>query len=369
MTTCSKAKKILSRLYKLMSEPLLYMVDVGTDIWVAMEYYETGDMWWFGWTVFFICLSFLFVNGAGVYHVIKKYGNNCRSRVLIGLGFPFLYVIVYGIQVIPICNYRVNQVVVPCSPTCDDEDCGECERCRESVETEYRLAWIRHIETITESAPQLCLQIYIMLRGSNFSLDRIISAVFSLVSIVKSIYTLERFRLKKNKKKIKHEKTVLFVVWQMFAFVSRLSAIVYCAYVFGPYVFLFVLVHWILATACLPFEGKSNLRAVGNFFLVSTSSFFYISEPLLRFSTDRRPIFLKMNFSLAIQNILMLSMSLAFQRYDGAIKRIAKSCILGGLVLWAVFFIWYFRACRRTQIEPIDNRPADAVDAINVATQ
>ena len=44
----------------------------------------------------------------------------------------------------------------------------------------YLLAILRHIEKITESAPQLCLQVYIMLRQWSFPSYTVVPSVFSL---------------------------------------------------------------------------------------------------------------------------------------------------------------------------------------------
>uniref|UniRef100_A0A452GR60 XK-related protein n=1 Tax=Gopherus agassizii TaxID=38772 RepID=A0A452GR60_9SAUR len=39
----------------------VYFADVGTDIWLAVDYYLRGQRWWFGLTLFFVLLGSLSV--------------------------------------------------------------------------------------------------------------------------------------------------------------------------------------------------------------------------------------------------------------------------------------------------------------------
>nr|XP_033791184.1 XK-related protein 4 [Geotrypetes seraphini] len=39
----------------------VYFADVGTDVWLAVDYYERGQRWWFGLTLFFVALGSLSV--------------------------------------------------------------------------------------------------------------------------------------------------------------------------------------------------------------------------------------------------------------------------------------------------------------------
>ena len=44
----------------------------------------------------------------------------------------------------------------------------DCKRCRERRISAYKFAWLIYIGTVTKCAPQLCLQVYIMLRQWHF---------------------------------------------------------------------------------------------------------------------------------------------------------------------------------------------------------
>ncbi|KAJ1191891.1 hypothetical protein NDU88_001204 [Pleurodeles waltl] len=40
---------------------LVYLADVGTDVWLSLDYYRRGQRWWFGLTLFFVALGSLSV--------------------------------------------------------------------------------------------------------------------------------------------------------------------------------------------------------------------------------------------------------------------------------------------------------------------
>ena len=96
----------------------------------------------------------------------------------------------------------------------------------------YLLAILRYLDTITESAPQWCLQVYIMLRQWSFPSYTVVSAVFSLLSLAWSITTLEKERLAKEGRRWKLIHGYVLFNWQLSTLISRLFAIALFAYVF-----------------------------------------------------------------------------------------------------------------------------------------
>ena len=109
----------------------------------------------------------------------------------------------------------------------------------------FFLAKLRYLETITESAPQLCLQVYIMLRQWDFPTYTVVSSVLSLLSLAWSITTLEKERIEEEED-YKLSAAFVFLIWQLSTLVSRLSAIILFAYVFRYYVIIFLAAHWLL---------------------------------------------------------------------------------------------------------------------------
>lgn len=72
------------------------------------------------------------------------------------------------------------------NPRCEggEENCS-CPKCvdyrevlKESKDSTYNIAWLHYLETIAESAPQLCLQVYIMLVHRDLHWLTVISVFF-----------------------------------------------------------------------------------------------------------------------------------------------------------------------------------------------
>ena len=48
---------------------VLYIFDLGSYIYVAVQYWKNYELWWFGMTVMFISVPSLFVNGAAIIQI------------------------------------------------------------------------------------------------------------------------------------------------------------------------------------------------------------------------------------------------------------------------------------------------------------
>ena len=143
---------------------LLYIFDYGSDIYVAYRYWENGDVWWFGMTVGFIAVPSILVNITAIIQVINYW--TCLAAVLqLSIVFRYLEGIVW------------------------------------LAFSSESLARLRYLETITESAPQWCLQSYIMLRQWEFPWYTLASVGGSLLSLAWSITCLEKARCNKKMKK------------------------------------------------------------------------------------------------------------------------------------------------------------------------
>ena len=141
----------------------------------------------------------------------------------------------------------------------------------------YLLAILRYIETITESAPQWCLQVYIMFRQRSFPSYTVVSSVFSLLSLAWSIMTLEKERKEKNNLDFDRTDVFVFSLKQSLTLVPRLFSIVVFAYVFRSYVFLALAVHWLTLMSMLYLIETSDGEDHGTSILLS----FLVSFPCL----------------------------------------------------------------------------------------
>ena len=53
----------------LLAALVLYLFDLGSDIYVAIQFWKVDEPWWFGTTVMFISVPSLFVNGAAIIQI------------------------------------------------------------------------------------------------------------------------------------------------------------------------------------------------------------------------------------------------------------------------------------------------------------
>ena len=231
---------------------LLYVFDLGSDIYVALKYWENYETWWFWLTCGFICVPSLIVNFTAIF----QFRN------------PWSFIAAFA-QLSIVARY-IDALKKP------DSRIGNFYRT-------HLLAILRYIETITKSAPQWCLQVYIMLRQWSFPSYTVVSTVLSMMSLVWSITILEKERREDNDKEFTLTNALLFGMWQMSTLISRLSAIVLFAYVFPRYyVIIFLAGHWLILVVTIFLIEMRNGGSFGKSLLLSIlaacSSLFHSAE-------------------------------------------------------------------------------------------
>ncbi len=303
---------------------LLYLFDLGSDIYVAFQYWKNNEVLWFGMTTGFFLVPSIIANMTAIVQVFNFW--TCTVAVL----------------QLSIVGHYIETIISPYSPVTRRTETTSPDRRRL-----YFLAKLRYLQTITESGPQLCLQLYIMLHQWNFPWYTVVSSVLSLVSLTWSITTLEKERIKiKEEGNYNISAAVLFLIWQLFTLVSRLSAIVLFAYVFRHYVIIFLAAHWLLlSVAMLTIQtreydcGKSLIFSC----LAAYPSLFHSSEIVL---PTARPKVEMITVLILLENIVMVTLSLTIETQDvpniDVLKPVALSCVIGGSVLSIVFIIWYY---------------------------
>jgi hypothetical protein len=291
---------------------LLYLFDYVSDIYVAIQYWKNNDTWWFWMTLGFIIIPSIIVN---MISIIKEVNEWTCITAFLQLSFFVRY-----IQALKSPKAPRNSKV-------------------------YFLAKLRYLETITESAPQWCLQVYIMLRQWYFPSYTLISSGLSLASLAWSITTLEEARATIGKRNLKLVETLLFVVWQLFTLVSRLFAIVLFAYVFRYNVFTFLAVHWLLLVVTMFIIQIYNEECFGKSLLLSLLAafpfLFHASKTVIPTKDPKAEMNVGYIF-LLVENIIMVTLSLAIKMPDvphlNVWQLIAISCIVGGSVLSFIGF-------------------------------
>ena len=211
----------------------------------------------------------------------------------------------------------------------------------------YLLARLRYLETITESAPQWCLQVYIMLRQWYFPSYTVVSSVFSLLSLAWSIRTLEKERATHENLEFESCKAISFLIWQLFTLVSRLSAIVLFAYVFRYYVIIFLAVHWLLLVVIIFLIQRSGGESSGKSLLLSLlaafPSLFHVSKTVIPTKDPKAEMIVGYIF-LLVENIIMVTLSLTIEMpgvsHMDVLMPVAVTFLVVGSVLSCICAIW-----------------------------
>ena len=230
----------------LIARLLLYLSEVALHIYVAIQYWKNNDVWWFSITTVFI----------------------------------LVFILVLQLSLVISFSEAIHS---PGTHT-------------------FSPAKLCYLQTITESAPQLCLQAYIMLCQWKFPRYTAVSCVLSLLSLVWNTTALEK------------EVTLVVFFWQRFTLVSRLSAIVIFAYVFHYYVIVFLAAHWFILTMTMCgielFSDRSDgLNSLVLSLLAAYPSLFFSSKPVF---LTRRPKLemILVYISLLVENIIIVTWSL-----------------------------------------------------------
>ena len=288
---------------------LLYIFDFASDIYVAVQYWKNNEVWWFSLTIIFIVVPSIMVNVTGIFQL------------------PNIWTYLASILQLSILVRYIETFISP--------------------ETrELFLARLCYLETITESAPQWCLQVYIMLRQWYFPSYTVFSSVLSFLALAWSITTLENARMSSKHRDFKPSARISFLIWQSSTLVSRLPGIVIIAYVFRYYAIIFLVVHSLLVTGCM-FLVSREYDHIGKDLLIACVT----AYPSLFHSSkiDSESSHGKMNMRyilLLVENAVLVTMSLTIKipnvPHIDVLKDITNSCLLGGSVVSIISFTFYY---------------------------
>ncbi|XP_028413909.1 XK-related protein 8-like [Dendronephthya gigantea] len=296
----------------------LFLFDHGSDIYVAVQYWKNGETWWFWLTVAFIVLPSIIVN---ITAIVQQ-----RNMISFIAGFFQLSIVTRYLEAI----FRYDHV---------------------TPRRIYSLAKLRYLETITESAPQWCLQVYIMLRQWSFPPFTIASSILSFLSLVWSIRTLEKKRAEFKAVDFSLCEAIIFLTWQMFTLVSRVSAIVIIGYLF-PYALLFLPFHCLLLTLlficscqrCSEGNATGFLESLLPTFLATYPSIYHPAnlDDMLPIKKPKAKMILAY-ISIHVENILMVALSSTIELPDAkhmdVLKPVAIWCHAGGTMISFIFFL------------------------------
>lgn len=215
---------------------------------------------------------------------------------------------------------------------------------------------LRLLQAFLESAPQLVLQLYILLKRprlqENFELFIAATAACSLISLVWAILAYSKsLRDFRTQGYILSAAGLLFqVLWRFSTVTSRVVAMVLFASYFKQWLFVAVGAHWLMMTMWLicqrtrfctdedgtehPFREKLFSAAIGYMYIFC---FFNTREGMTR---KRIVLFYSI---MLVENSLFVSMWFPHRTFRGTMAVTALGVVWGGFVFGLISMILYYR--------------------------
>ncbi|KAF3849805.1 hypothetical protein F7725_019524 [Dissostichus mawsoni] len=234
---------------------LVFFWDVGTDLWLAIDYYHKQEFLWSGLTLFFVLVPSVLVQILSFRWFVQDYTGG-------GLGS------VEGLSNRRVSSLQRDSVASSLSgsgrPSYTSFSWDKYIRTmylgiqsHRQKENQRRFYWammyeyadvnmLRLLETFLESAPQMVLQLCIMIQSNNAEWLQCLSTMSSLLSlawVLASYHKLLRDS-RDDQKSMSYRGALVHLFWRLFTISSRVISLALFASVFHIYFGIFVVLHW-----------------------------------------------------------------------------------------------------------------------------
>ncbi|XP_048406233.1 XK-related protein 7-like [Stegostoma tigrinum] len=267
---------------------LVFFSDGATDVWLAVDYYFQGDYWWFGLTLIFVVVPSLVVQVLSfrwfVYDYTNSGGGSCaRARAAAAaagggtgrdeaadhfstkesdagqrrttctstccrLCMWFLQSLVHILQLGQVWRY-LRAMYLGIQSRWHKEHERRHFYWRMMFES-ADINMLRLLETFLKSAPQLVLQLSIMVQTNHIGTLQGLSAAASLLSLAWMIASYQKIlrESRDDKMPMSYKAAITQILWHLFTIAARVIAFSLFASVFQLYFGIFIVSHWCIMT-------------------------------------------------------------------------------------------------------------------------
>uniref|UniRef100_A0AAY4E7V5 XK-related protein n=1 Tax=Denticeps clupeoides TaxID=299321 RepID=A0AAY4E7V5_9TELE len=221
-----------------------YLFDVGSDVWVASEFYVRGDLFWFAVMVALMLLSSVVVQAFSWFWIQYDRDLEEKNVVLVcAEQRPRLSCCLHVLQL----GFFFRHVTAIWQ--------GFRVWWRKEQGAEYAVLYLTHdlsmlrlIETFCESAPQLTLMTYIMLHDNAARTVQCVSVAASIASIAWMVVDYHRAlrSFLPDKAKQAWLSSFIYFLWNLMLIAPRVAAVALFASVLSHFVALHFLALWVV---------------------------------------------------------------------------------------------------------------------------
>ncbi|XP_041664674.1 XK-related protein 8.3 [Cheilinus undulatus] len=224
-----------------------FLVDWGSDVWVATEFYCRGDFFWFGVLVGLMVLSSVVVQMFSWFWL--KYDRELPGFSAMTGGGTVLFgnrvklsFLLHVLQLGFLCRH-ISAIRQGFRVWWRKEEGSEY-----AVYLTHDLSMLRLIETFCESAPQLTLMIYVMLRTNKARTVQFVSIAASTTSIAWMVVDYHRSlrSFLPDKAKQGWGSSLIYFLWNLLLIAPRVAALALFASVLPGYMAAHFLMLWIV---------------------------------------------------------------------------------------------------------------------------